>query len=124
MKHNNAITKSPQYKLILAVVAVGFLGLLGSIIYASTQAGLGSELKAIWNLIWGKVTLLDLYLGLILSSMWVGYREKNPVVAIIWTLVFFSTGFLSVLLYVFFQLIALGKHSNTDRFFRGWRSSS
>ncbi|MGF1571660.1 MAG: DUF1475 family protein [Sumerlaeia bacterium] len=122
MKQKTTATKSPLYKLAITVVAGLFLLLLASIIYSSTQANVITELKQINDLIWGKVTLVDLYAGLLLSAMWVVYREQNPLIAFVWTLLFLLTGFLSVLLYVFIQLFKLRNASDTDVFFRGWRA--
>lgn len=108
--------------LLLLVVGLLFCILLLFIIYASSVASLSDELGNLIGTIWGQVTLVDLYIGLILSTIWVYYREKYPVVAIIWAIVFFLTGFLSVSLYIIIQLIFLLVHQNPARFFMGYRT--
>jgi len=108
--------------LLLLVVGLLFCILLLFILYASSVASLSEELGKLIGTIWGQVTLVDLYIGLILSAFWVYYREKYPVVAIIWAIVFFLTGFLSVSFYIIIQLSFLLVHQNPVRFFMGYRT--
>ena len=60
------------------------LVLLGSIIWASTQASLGESFQAIIADPWGVVTLIDLYVGFILASIVIWTVEESPVRALLW----------------------------------------
>lgn len=53
---------------------------------------------------WGIVSLVDLYVGFALFSLWIAFREGNPFVAGIWIIFMMTLGFFTGALYV---LIAL-----------------
>jgi hypothetical protein len=61
----------------------------------------GSQLLA---MPWGIVSLIDLYTGFVLFSMWIIYREKSLPIAIIWTIAMMTLGFFAGSLYVFINL--------------------
>jgi hypothetical protein len=66
---------------------------------------------------WGIMSMIDLYVGFTLFSMWIFYREKNIVKSLVWSLLMMVLGFFTACVYV---LIALYKSKgNWDRFFRG-----
>jgi hypothetical protein len=68
---------------------------------------------------WGIVSLVDLYVGFVLFSIWVYVRESNKVVAVTWIVSIMVLGFFSGALYVFIhsmksttiQQLLLGKHA-------------
>jgi hypothetical protein len=68
---------------------------------------------------WGIVSLIDLYVGFALFSLWIGFREKSVLMAVIWIILMMVLGFFTGSLYV---LIAL-YHSKGDwlKFFLGSR---
>ncbi len=70
---------------------------------------------------WGVVSLVDLYVGFALFSLWIAFRETNLVLAIFWIILMMVLGFFTGSLYV---LIALYK-SNGDwaLFFLGGRKA-
>ena len=53
---------------------------------------------------WGVVSLVDLYVGFTLFSLWIAFREGNRLVAGIWILLMMTLGFFTGALYI---LIAL-----------------
>lgn len=53
---------------------------------------------------WGVVSLVDLYVGFTLFSLWIIFRESNRLVAVVWTVLMMTLGFFTGALYV---LIAL-----------------
>lgn len=59
---------------------------------------------------WGVMSMIDLYVGFTLFSMWIAYREKHLGVKIIWIVLMMVLGFFTGCLYV---LLALYK-SNED----------
>ncbi len=66
---------------------------------------------------WGIMSMIDLYVGFTLFSMWIVYREKSILNAIVWTFLMMVLGFFTGCLYV---LIALyGAKGNWDKFFKG-----
>lgn len=53
---------------------------------------------------WGIVSLVDLYVGFALFSIWIAYREKHLITTVIWIILMMVLGFFAGSLYV---LIAL-----------------
>jgi len=69
---------------------------------------------------WGIVSLVDLYTGFVLFSMWIIYREASLPAAVAWTIAMMLLGFFAGALYAFLALGAsngdwrrfwLGKHA-------------
>jgi hypothetical protein len=58
------------------------------------------EGAAIWALPWGKVTLVDLYVGLVFFAAWIAFRERRPARVAGWWLALVVTGNLGAGLYV------------------------
>lgn len=122
MKPKNVKTNSfnrKYYKRVLIFLIAGFIGLLSHILYASSQAGLWEQGGQILDLVWGQTTLIDLYLGLTIFGVWVAFRERSAIVASIWIFLFFSSGFLSVALYLIIHILLLMRHQNPVYFFMG-----
>lgn len=66
---------------------------------------------------WGVMSMIDLYVGFTLFSMWIFYREKNILRSIIWTILMMVLGFFTACVYI---LLALYKSKdNWDVFFKG-----
>lgn len=69
---------------------------------------------------WGIVSLVDLYVGFIIFSMWIFFREKNIYISIPWMVAIMVLGWLAGSLYV---ALNLGRNKGDwKRFFMGWRS--
>lgn len=70
---------------------------------------------------WGIVSIVDLYVGFALFSLWIAFREKNLAQAIVWIILMIILGFFTASAYV---LITLQK-SNGDwlTFFLGDRKT-
>lgn len=73
--------------------------------------------KALLSNPWGVMSMIDLYVGFTLFSMWIFFREKNLLKSIFWTILMMVLGFFTACVYV---LIALYESKgNWDRFFKG-----
>lgn len=48
-----------------------------AIIYGFSSGDFGDEASAIWALPWGKVSIIDLYAGLVIFGAWVAVRERS-----------------------------------------------
>ncbi len=57
---------------------------------------------------WGIVSLVDLYVGFILFSMWIVFREPGPLSAAIWVVLMMVFGFLAGAVYVLYALHTCG----------------
>ncbi len=60
------------------------LVMTGAIIYGFANGEFGDNASAIWALPWGKVTLIDLYLGLVLFAAWIAVRETRRTRIALW----------------------------------------
>ncbi|MFO7952919.1 MAG: DUF1475 family protein [Bacillota bacterium] len=83
---------------------LGLLAMAGVLFYGFTAGDFfddGSELMA--NP-WGVVSMVDLYVGFILFSMWIAFREKNVALAIIWIILMMVFGFLTASAYLLITL--------------------
>ncbi len=49
---------------------------------------------------WGIVSLVDLYVGFILFSMWIVFREENLALTIVWIVLMMVFGFLTSSVYI------------------------
>ena len=71
---------------------------------------------------WGIVSLVDLYIGFMLFSMWIYFREENKLYSILWIISVMVLGFFSVSIYI---LITLFKsNENWTDFFFGYRKDN
>lgn len=80
-------------------------GLLTLVMAVTIVAGLaagdfGDEGEAILDLAWGRVTLIDLYVGLALFGGWIVIRERSPV-AVAWLIALVVLGNFATALYAF-----------------------
>jgi hypothetical protein len=90
------------------------------LIYGFTVGDFLGEGSKLLSMPWGIVSLVDLYVGFILFSMWIIYREQTLPSAILWTIAMMVLGFFTGSLYVFLALqksegdwrkFWLGKHA-------------
>lgn len=66
---------------------------------------------------WGIVSLVDLYVGFVLFSVWIVYREKSPSRSAIWVILMMVLGFFTGALY---SVIALEtSHGDWQKFWLG-----
>ncbi len=76
------------------------LAMVGAIAYGMASGGFTDELRAVLELPWGRVTLVDLAAGLLLIGAWIVWREGSLVRALPWWVAMAVTGNLAGGLYV------------------------
>jgi hypothetical protein len=69
---------------------------------------------------WGIVSIVDLYVGFILFSGWIIYREKSALRSIVWVFFMMTLGFFTGALYTFIALQT--SDGSWQRFWMGNRS--
>jgi hypothetical protein len=101
------------------IALLGFLAMTGVLVYGFTVGDFAGEGKQLLSMPWGIVSLVDLYVGFILFSGWIVYRERSVVRSIIWVVLMMILGFWTGSLYA---LVAL-QTSDGDwrRFWMGRR---
>tara|TARA_A100001388_G_scaffold108046_1_gene79277 strand:- start:57 stop:332 length:276 start_codon:yes stop_codon:yes gene_type:complete len=68
------------------------------------------------NLPWGVVSLVDLYSGFVLFSLWIFYKE-NILPAVVWTFFVMILGSFTIALYVIYSINK--SDGNIQKFFMG-----
>jgi len=63
---------------------------------------------------WGIVSLVDLYSGFILFSLWIFYKEKK-VIAMVWTFFVMTLGSFTIALYIIYSI--KNSDGNIQKFF-------
>ena len=83
---------------------LGMLAMTAVLIYGFTIGDFLGEGSKLFAMPWGIVSLVDLYTGFTLFSMWIIYREKSLLRAILWTIAMMTLGFFAGSLYSFLTL--------------------
>ncbi|MGK0298978.1 MAG: hypothetical protein ACI9XC_002604 [Gammaproteobacteria bacterium] len=96
---------------------IGFIVMLAYIIYAVMNGSLSKEGPALIAMPWGLVSIVDLYLGLILFSFWVVWRESFRVRGIFWALM--VLGFGNVISCLYILMACLDTKGNLNKFWLG-----
>ncbi len=71
---------------------------------------------------WGIVSLVDLYVGFALFSLWIAFRETNLIIAITWIILMMVFGFFAGSIYVLLTLY--GSKGDWLTFFLGGRKAA
>lgn len=106
-------------KIAKVISFLGILSITGIITRAFISGDFASEGSKLLSMPWGIVSMVDLYVGFILFSMWIIYREKALLPSIIWVFFMLTLGFFTGSLYVFIALQKSG--GNWQRFWHGNR---
>lgn len=83
---------------------LGILAMSAVLIYGFTAGDFSGEGSQLLSMPWGIVSLVDLYTGFILFSLWIFYREEKLLNAILWTIAMMTLGFFTGALYAFLAL--------------------
>ena len=104
------------------IVFIGLVAMTIALIYGFTAGNIIEEGKQLLAMPWGIVSLVDLYVGFILFSMWIVYREKSFIRSLIWVVLMMVLGFFTASLYTFIALQT--SDGDWDVFWKGRRSKS
>ncbi len=96
------------------------LAMSAAIIYGLVSGGFGEDASAIWARPWGKVSLIDLYSGLVIFGAWVALRETSWFRTGLWWIALATLGNLAAGLYL---VRALMGSSDLSAALTGERSS-
>lgn len=102
------------------VAAVGVIAMALAIGYAFIAGDFGREGAVLTAMPWGIVSLVDLYVGFALFSLWVAYRESSRPAAVVWVLLIMVLGNFMTAAYVLWAL--QGSGGEPRRFFLGARA--
>lgn len=102
-------------KLAKIISLLGILAMTAALTYAFTVGNLADEGSQLTSMPWGIVSLVDLYTGFILFSMWIFYREEDLPTRIAWSIAVMVLGFFTGALYTFLAL-----HSSNGDWRKFW----
>lgn len=82
------------------VSALGVAAMTIALVFGFTSGDFTAEGGEIIDLIWGRITLIDLYIGVALFGVFVTWRERSFRIALAWLITFIVLGNLATALYV------------------------
>ena len=97
---------------------LGLLAMTVVLIYGFSAGDFGGEGGQLLSMPWGIVSLVDLYVGFVLSSAWIVYRDGLGIRSVVWVILMMILGFWTASLYT---LIALQTRGETGAV-SGWGS--
>ena len=101
----------------VALTAVMFI----AIAVATATGDFGEEGSLLLDTAWGRMTLIDLYIGVALIFGWVILRERNGWVAVAWLPLFIVLGHGGTALYA---AVAAFRSDDVRTFLLGWRATN
>ena len=87
------------------IAALGITAMTAALIYGFTIGDFGADGALILTNPWGIVSLVDLYTGFVLFSMWIYFRESNLFVAFVWIVAMMVLGFFTGAIYVLYAFL-------------------
>jgi len=99
------------------IAALGVLAMTAVLIFGFTVGDFGADGQKILTNPWGIVSLVDLYVGFLLFSAWIVYRERSLALTVIWVILMMTLGFFTGALYTLIALYTSG--GSWQRFFMG-----
>lgn len=73
------------------------------IIFSLLTGDFFAQGSILMGLVWGQMSLVDLYVGFLLVYIWIFYKETKLLPRIIWALLLIVTGSLATALYVLIE---------------------
>jgi hypothetical protein len=107
-------------RLAKVISLIGLLAMTGILVYAFSTGNFFQEGNQLLSMSWGIVSLVDLYVGFALFSIWIIYREKAVLPSILWFFLMMVLGFWAGALYTFIALQT--SQGDWRRFWLGKRS--
>jgi len=108
-------------KIAKIISLLGLLAMSAVLVYGFTRGNFATDGAELLANPWGIVSMVDLYVGFILFSCWIVFREKAVVPSIIWVILMMVLGFWAGALYTFIALQTSG--GDWKRFWFGKRAS-
>ena len=91
-------------KLAKMFAWIALLGMTAALLNGFINGDFGQDGGELLANPWGVVSLVDLYAGFILFSLWIAFREKSVLAAVLWIVLMMVLGFFTGSLYVLVML--------------------
>lgn len=106
-------------KIAKIIALLGLLAMTAVLIHGFAAGAFGEDGSQILAMPWGRVSLVDLYVGFSLFSVWIVYRERSALRSVIWVALMMVFGFWAGSLYALIALQTSG--GDWRRFWLGHR---
>ena len=107
-----------------AIQVISFLGVVAMtavLLYGFVVGDFATEGTELLSMPWGIVSLVDLYVGFALFSVWIVYRERSPALAVVWVVLVMILGFFTASVYTL--IAASVSRGDWKRFWMGSRAT-
>lgn len=74
----------PGVVVVRVVAALGCAMMTATIVAGFASASFTEEGAVLLDLVWGRVTLIDIYLAFLFGWLWIAWRERSPLRAALW----------------------------------------
>jgi Protein of unknown function (DUF1475) len=91
-------------RLAMVVCGLGAAAMAAVLAYGFTAGNFAGEGSQLLSMPWGIVSLVDLYVGFVLFSGWILYREISLGRALLWVAAVMVLGFFAASIYAFLAL--------------------
>ncbi len=73
------------------------------IVFSISTGSLSEQGSILMGLVWGQMSLVDLYVGFFLVYIWIYYKETKVLPKIIWAILLIVTGSLATAVYILIE---------------------
>lgn len=103
-RRNNTFEGECSMKYAKIITWLGLLAMSAGLLNGFINGDFFIDGAALFENPWGVMSLIDLYVGFVLFSLWIVYRESSKISIFIWVLAMMILGFFTACIYI---LIAL-----------------
>jgi hypothetical protein len=93
-------------KIAKIIAGLGVIAMTGALLYGFTVGDFSTDGGKILQNPWGIVSLVDLYTGFTLFSVWIVYRERSVFSSVVWVALMMVLGFFTASVYILVTLIS------------------
>jgi hypothetical protein len=93
-------------KIAKLIAWLGLFGMTAVLLNGFINGSFSTDGAALLANPWGIVSLVDLYVGFALFSIWIAFREKSFTVKVVWIILMLVFGFFTGSLYILINLYA------------------
>ena len=98
------LRKRGEMKIAKGIAWIALLAMTAVLLNGFINGDFGQDGSELLANPWGVVSLVDLYAGFALFSLWIAFREKSAGSAVVWILLMMVLGFFTGSLYVLVML--------------------
>lgn len=107
-------------KVAKLIALLGLIAMTLILVYGFTRGNFTEEGAKLLAMPWGIVSMVDLYVGFVLFSGWIVYREESLARSLVWVILMMVLGFFTGSLYTLIALQTSG--GDWKRFWLGKRA--